>query len=255
LHGGGGYATKGNLLHKKEKIVSKNKEYGVLFDCDGVLVNSEEITFEEIYALVIDHGFVYSRREYALLSIGGSSFADLFNRLASDFEALHGRPLHEDFSTLMIARYQHAVTTKLAAVPEVEGLLQTLKREKIACAVGTNADTAGTHWKLKSTNLRDYFNGHIYSREMVEHPKPAPDVYLMGAMRIKRDPKKCFVIEDSIPGATAGVAAGATVIGYTGGTHRDSAYAADLNAVGVAFTTDSMAEAGKFILRTIKAAP
>lgn len=235
--------------------MSKNKEYGVLFDCDGVLVNSEEITFEEIYALVIDHGFTYTRREYALLSIGGSSFADLFNRLAADYEAIHGLPLREGFDQLIIQKYQHAVTTKLAPVPEVEELLQMLEREKIARAVGTNADTAGTHWKLKRTNLRDYFNGHIYSREMVVHPKPAPDVYLLGAMNIKRDPKKCFVIEDSIPGAKAGVAAGATVIGYTGGTHRDSAYADDLRAVGAAFTTDSMAEAGKFILRTIKAAP
>lgn len=235
--------------------MSKNKEYGVLFDCDGVLVNSEEITFEETYSLLIDHGFVYSRREYALLSIGGASFTDLFNRLATDYEALHGRALADGFDYKLIQAHHRAIMRSLAPVPEVEGLLQTLKQQGIACAVGTNADTRGTHAKLGRTGLRDYFNGHIYSREMVERPKPAPDVYLLGAMRIGRDPKKCFVIEDSIPGATAGVAAGATVIGYTGGTHRDSAYDADLKAVGAAFTTDSMAEAAKFILRTIKAAP
>ena len=235
--------------------MSKNKEYGVLFDCDGVLVNSEEITFEAIYALLIEHGFAYSRREYALLSIGGSSFTTLFNQLAADYETLHGRPLRTGFDHLIIQKYHHAVMSGLEAVPEVEGLLQTLTAEKLAMAVGTNADTRGTQWKLARTGLRDYFNGHIYSREMVEQPKPAPDVYLLGAMRINRDIKKCFVIEDSIPGATAGVAAGATVIGYTGGTHRDSAYAADLRAAGATFTTDSMAEVGKFILRTIKAAP
>lgn len=255
MRGAGGYGTKGNLLHKKDEIVSKNKEYGVLFDCDGVLVNSEEAAFEETYTLLVDHGFVYSRREYALMSIGGSSFAELFNRLASDYEAIHGRPLSPGFDRLLIQKHHHAVVSKLAAVPEVEGLLRTLKAENIACAVGTNADTRGTHWKLHRTGLRDYFNGHIYSREMVERPKPAPDVYMLGAMRIKRDLKKCFVIEDSIPGATAGAAAGAMVIGYTGGTHRDSAYAGDLRAAGAVFTTDSMAEAGKFILRTISAAP
>jgi beta-phosphoglucomutase-like phosphatase (HAD superfamily) len=83
---------------------------------------------------------------------------------------------------------------------------------------------------------------------MVPRPKPFPDVYLHGAKQLGFDPRDCFVVEDSVTGVKAGVAAGATVIGYTGGIHRGPDYDKQLKAAGAAFTTSSMNVAGTFIL-------
>ncbi len=227
-------------------------KYAVIFDCDGILVNSEELFAEADREFLTKYGLHYDKAEYVEMSSGITHEA-FMEKLQADHKRVHGRPLPDDFEQRLGERYRSLMEARLRQIPEIAKLLRTLQAHKIPYAIATNADLPGTLWKLEHVGLRKYFNHHVYSKDMVPNPKPAPDVYLHAAKQIGYDPKNCFVVEDSVTGAMAGVASGATVIGYTGGSHRPDNYDKALKSVGVAFTTDSMNHAGTFILNTIRA--
>lgn len=226
--------------------------HGVLFDCDGVLVNSEELASETDHEFLAQFGLHYTREEYIEMS-SGITHEEFIAKLNVRHREVHGTDLPADFDARLVARYRALMEQRLRQIPQIESLLQTLKSIRLPFAVATNANTDGTDWKLKKVGLRDYFGRHVYSKDMVPNPKPAPDIYLLAAEKIGKDPRHCFVVEDSVTGTRAGVAAGATVIGYTGGSHRFPGYDKLLRNAGAHFTTDSMEEAGRFIQREIAA--
>ena len=100
-------------------------------------------------------------------------------------------------------------------------MLQNLKANNIAFAVCSNSAADNLRHKLKKAGLFDDFVPYIYSKHDVENAKPAPDMYLLAAKNRGIDPKDCLVVEDSITGTMAGVAAGMNVIGFVGEAHRD----------------------------------
>lgn len=226
-------------------------KYAVIFDCDGVLVNSEELFSEADREFLEQYGLYYGKDEYVEMSSGITHEA-FMEKLHADHKRLYGRDLPADFEARLTERYMSLMTQRLQQIPEVADLLRTLQANNIPYAIATNANLPGTLWKLDHVGLRRYFNHHVYSKDMVPNPKPAPDVYLHAAAQLGYDPRNCFVVEDSVTGATAGVAAGATVIGYAGGSHRAAGYDAQLRRAGVAFVTDRMSETATFILKTIR---
>lgn len=243
------------IFNNKNSVLNHNRPArAVLFDCDGVIANSEEIMFAAGYEYITAHGLPYSRSEFAALSIGGTGPQSYLSLLMDEYMRTHNRPPPPYFAI----EYSHTVYTalqeRLEAVPGVGDLLERLKKEGVPCAVGTNAGTRPTNHKLELLGLSQYFNGHVYSWDPQTRPKPQPDIYLKAASALGYDARDCIVIDDSPAGVKAGVAAEATVIGFTGGNHREDEYARELHDVGAAYTARTMEQIGDIILRTLRAA-
>jgi HAD superfamily hydrolase (TIGR01509 family) len=137
----------------------------------------------------------------------------------------------EDFEALHHVEVERRFAKELAAVP---GLIPLLEAHTGPRAVASSSNPDALVEKLKFTALDHYFAPHIYSTKQAGRGKPAPDVYLMAADRLGLAPEACTVIEDSVNGAKAGIAAGMRVWGFTGAGHGDEGLAARLLEAGVA---------------------
>ena len=188
----------------------------VIFDCDGVLVNTEEIYAVAEGELLAEYGMSYTPEQRAKLLVGISHGAHM-KRIEDDFRALHGRELPADFWDRLAARDSELKALHLKATAGACELLRELKEAGIPVAVASNSEAAWLDENLKLTGLHGFFAPHIYSREDVAHSKPAPDIYLFAAARLGGDPADGIVVEDSATGIRAGAAAGMHVIGFTGG--------------------------------------
>lgn len=220
----------------------------VIFDCDGILVNSEEIACESMHTLLQQLGFQYTREQFIAMAVGITN-EEMLRRLDEEHRRLYKRPMHPSIPARLHEHYQQQLKARLRQIPEIEVLLRGLQNARIPYGIATNGNLEGTEWKLAHTGLRALFNHHVYTKDMVQNPKPAPDVYLLAAQRMGMHPKNCFVFEDSEVGVRAAAAAGMTVIGYTGGSHRSGGYDQALKNAGAAFTTASMAEGLAFVLK------
>ncbi|MCX4803975.1 HAD family hydrolase [Streptomyces sp. NBC_01214] len=181
----------------------------VIFDCDGVLVDTERIALPLQVALGAELGWPLTEEEVMDRFIGRSS--------ASIHEAIAGR-LGEETAGLwresFEQRHREAVDAGLSAV---EGLPQALG----AITLPTCVASSGSHDKMRHTlgrtGLYEHFEGRIYSATEVRRGKPAPDLFLYAARRMGVDPAACAVVEDSRPGVEAARAAGMRSFGYAGG--------------------------------------
>ena len=188
----------------------------VIFDCDGVLINTEEIFAMAEGELLAEYGMSYTPEQRAKLLVGISHKAHM-QRIEDDFRALHGRDLPADFWDRLAARDSELKAVHLRATEGVREVLQKLKEAGIPVAVASNSDAAWLDENLKLVGLHHFFAPHVYSREDVAHSKPAPDIYLLAAARLGVDPADGIVVEDSATGIRAAAAAGLHVIGFTGG--------------------------------------
>ncbi len=182
----------------------------VLFDCDGVLVDSEPITNGVLREMLNEAGWALSQAECERIFIG-KAVRDERTRI----EAETGRPLTEDW---MRAFYERRNRRLQAELQVIEGALQAVAHlhgqvaGRIACASG--ADRAKVVMQLEQVGMAPFFGDRIFSGHDLPRSKPAPDVYLAAAAHLGVDPRRCLVIEDTGTGAQAGLAAGATVWGY-----------------------------------------
>lgn len=198
----------------------------VLFDCDGVLINTEEIGYTLLSKEFATYGIQYSRESFVEM-LSGVTYKKFQENVKARHPELPG-DFFEDFSLKMKAVQE----TQMKAIDGVKALLQNLKNANIPFAVCSNSSADGLLYKLKHTGLFDYFVPHIYSRDHVDTPKPAPDMFQLAARVFNVEPKDCLVVEDSITGAMAGVAADMKVIGFVGESHRDDTEAALLLKAG-----------------------
>lgn len=231
--------------------MSAKAPFAVLFDCDGVLVNSEELAAGEYKFLGARYGLHYTAAEFQQISTG-VAYEAYIARLDADHRRVHGRGLPPDFEKVIAQRYHDMMEKHLRQIPHIAPLLQSLRDHGVPYALCTNAQQQGTQWKLRHVGLSAYFNRHVYSKDMVANPKPAPDIYLLGARRLGYAPRDCFVVEDSTVGARAGIAAGARVIGYAGGSHRAAGYHRELAAAGAEFTAYCMKDVQAYLLRRLR---
>ena len=183
----------------------------VLFDCDGVLVDSEPITNGVLRDMLEEAGWRLAPAECMQLFLG---------RAVKDqrhlIERHTGRPLTDEWLAAFRARRDeqlllrvHPVAGAVEAVERVHALFDG----RIACASG--ADRCKVELQLRRCGLMRFFEGRIFSGHEMPRSKPAPDVYLAAAAALGADPRRCAVVEDTVPGTTAGVAAGAMVFGYS----------------------------------------
>lgn len=182
----------------------------VLFDCDGVLVDSEPITVRVLRDMLQEEGWVMTYEQCYDWFIGKALPDEL-----PTVSKMTGKDLDMEWVMAFRMRRNHALTNEVMAIPGIQDTLDAILRDKpgmIACASG--ADRAKLVLQLGQTGLLDYFGTHIYSGAETPRNKPYPDVYLAAAQGLGVDPQQCLVVEDSVTGASAGLAAGATVLGY-----------------------------------------
>lgn len=184
----------------------------VVFDCDGVLVDSERLTTRVEARVLTEMGWPMDQQEVVERWMGRTSTAQL-----ADVAARLGPDAAARFDRLTTTEVHTAFETELTAVPGVKALLDHLE----AVAVATCVASSGTHARmgvtLRVTGLRERFEGRIYSGTEVAHGKPAPDLFLHAADRMGVPPARCAVVEDSVHGVRAAVAAGMAVYGFAGG--------------------------------------
>jgi len=212
----------------------------VIFDCDGVLIDSEVIAVEVETALLTEHGLHYEIPEFVARFMGMSDKA-FYAALSEDSLARLGRALPEDFKVRVDAGKRMLNEQKLAAIAGIESAVARLSLLK---AVASSSETHHLDYKLRKTGLWDLFAPHIYSADHVTHAKPAPDLFLHAANALGVDPSDCLVIEDSVNGVKAALAANMRVWGFTGGGHMDDGGRARLTAAGAERIVDDWAAAG-----------
>jgi HAD superfamily hydrolase (TIGR01509 family) len=182
----------------------------VLFDCDGVLVDSEPITNGVLRQMLNEAGWALSQAECMQLFIG-KAVRDERARIELETR----RPLTEDWMRAFYARRDARLRAELQTVSgALDAVIaaHTHTAGRIACASG--ADRPKVVMQIGMAGMQPYFEDRIFSGHDQPRSKPAPDVYLAAAANLKADPKRCLVIEDTATGAHAGIAAGATVWGY-----------------------------------------
>lgn len=186
----------------------------VIFDCDGVLVDSEILGLDASTAYLKSHGFTWAPQDLVRLFTGFRD--DVFaEKLSAEYETLHGRRPDPSFFEGLIET-RRARRHLLQPVPGARETLQTLPLPK---AVASSSRTEFLHGKMQRVDLFDLVAPHVYSADLVAHGKPAPDVFLYAAAQLGLAPQQCLVIEDSENGVKAGLAAGMTVWGFLGGGH------------------------------------
>ena len=182
----------------------------VLFDCDGVLVDSEPITNGVLRDLLEETGWTLTPAECMRIFIGKAVRDE-----RAAIETNTGRPLTEAWMTEFYARRNRELAARLEAIEgahEAVAAAYAHGAQRIACASG--ADRFKVEMQLAQVGLMDYFEGRIFSGHEMPRSKPAPDVYLAAAAHLGAAGARCLVIEDTPTGVTAGVAAGATVWAY-----------------------------------------
>jgi HAD superfamily hydrolase (TIGR01509 family) len=178
----------------------------VIFDCDGTLVDSEVLSNEVLVEAVAEHGMLLSVDD-AVRSFRGCKMADCVSQL----EARLGRPLPVDFVTSLRTRTAAAFRTRLRAIDGALELVQSLRQ---SVCVASSGPMEKIELSLALTGLLPYFKGRIFSSYEVGSWKPDPDLFLHAARVIGVTPAECAVVEDSLPGIRAGLAAGMTVFAF-----------------------------------------
>jgi HAD superfamily hydrolase (TIGR01509 family) len=182
----------------------------VLFDCDGVLVDSESITCGVLRDMLEEIGWAMTLQQCMHIFVG-HTVTDKRNEI----EAHTGLPLTQEWLLNFRERRNAALVADIQAIPNVHGAVQALHQSmggRIACASG--ADRFKVEMMITQVGLAEYFVGNIFSGHEMPRSKPYPDVYLAAAAHLGVDPTRCAVVEDTITGVRAGVSAGATVFGY-----------------------------------------
>ena len=209
----------------------------VLFDCDGVLVDSEPLTNGVLRDMLEERGWTLSGEECMRLFVGKAVKDE-----RASIEAHTGMPVTDEWLASFWARRNVVLERDLVEIPGAPAAVRALHAAlagRIACASG--ADRNKVELQLRKIGLFDAFEGRVFSGHEMPRSKPAPDVYLAAAKALGVDPARCAVIEDTVTGATAGVAAGATVFGYSpGGLGHSGADA--LRGVGAAAIFTDMAQ-------------
>jgi HAD superfamily hydrolase (TIGR01509 family) len=185
----------------------------IIFDCDGVLVDSEVLSCRCLSEILAGYGINLGLDQALDLFLGRSTTAVL------DHYGALGRLIPEQFSTELRAGVRAAFR---AALCPIEGVSSVLEGLQIPHCVASSSDFDRVSFSLSLTGLAPHFDSRLYTSQMVERGKPAPDLFLYAAERMRADPRRTLVIEDSVSGVTAGKAAGMTVWGFVGGSHYQS---------------------------------
>jgi HAD superfamily hydrolase (TIGR01509 family) len=182
----------------------------ILFDCDGVLVDSEAITCGVLRDMFEEQGWRMSLAECMQRFVGHTVKSQ-----RETIEANTRKPLTDEWLQQFFERRNVRLQQNITAI---EGVHEAVMHLHAHCqgriAVASGADRFKVEMMLKQVGLHEFFDGRIFSGHEMPRSKPHPDVYLAAAAHLQIEPARCLVIEDTTVGITAGVAAGATVWAY-----------------------------------------
>jgi beta-phosphoglucomutase-like phosphatase (HAD superfamily) len=213
----------------------------VIFDCDGVLVDSELISCRAHSEMLTRHGYPITSDEVLARFLGVS---DREARLI--IEAELGRDLPGDFEVQVKQATLQFYAGDLQAISYVGEAIGTIGLPKCVASSGTPEKI---QHGLICAGLYDLLAPNIFSASQVERGKPAPDLFLFAAEQMQVAPQRCLVIEDSLPGIAGARAARMTVLGFHGGSHCRSEHGDALRAAGAAVAFDDMRQLPGLIRR------
>lgn len=196
----------------------------VIFDCNGVLVDSEPLATAIVSQEFMRAGFPLTPDVVARYFTGRRP-ADMF----SEVEVAAGRKLPADFAATVAREILRRFRSELRATSHATHALSWLRGPK---CVASSSSIERIRLSLDSTDLLRFFEPYLFSAGDVSLGKPAPDLFLHAARVMGVPPASCIVVEDSAVGVAAGVAAGMTVIGFVGGSHAGSRLDANLRTAG-----------------------
>ena len=187
----------------------------VLFDCDGVLIDSEIIAARAQSRALAEHGIAITPQE-AARRFAGIPDADMWQTLQDE----NARALPADFPRQYADRLQDTFRQELRALPGVRETLAALRQRGMAYCVASSSTPPKLEAALKLVGLWEEFAPNVFSTAQVAHGKPAPDVFLFAARQMRTAILECVVVEDSVPGVRAARAARMRAVGYIGASHN-----------------------------------
>lgn len=203
----------------------------MICDCDGVLIDSEAVAarvlVSELHAL-----WPGVDVEPVVMPLLGLRIEGV---LASTADTLNRTLTHEQIDAI-----RRAVEAAAVEAPAVEGIAEALAAIPLRKACASNSFTPYVETVLKRTGLVRFFGERRFCADMVENPKPAPDVYLAAARTLRVSTAHCLVVEDSVTGVTAARAAGMSVLGFIGGGHATEGQIDALRRAGASVVFDDM---------------
>jgi HAD superfamily hydrolase (TIGR01509 family) len=213
----------------------------VIFDCDGVLVDSERLANTSFSRALKPHGLDWTVEETMRRLMGRS-----LKSAVEIVEAKIGAKLPDDFlEKMQVVTYQSFRDAPLRPIPGVREAVVKLQAAGIATCVASSGTADKMRFTLGLTGLSDLFEGRIFSSSQVPRGKPFPDLFLHAALSMNEQPFDCIVVEDSVPGVQAARAAGMRALAYAGAAH------ADRDGMGAAggFLFDDMAQLPRLVLQ------
>ena len=183
----------------------------VIFDCDGVLIDSEIISATALVEELTQHGIAIEMAHVLEHFIGHP-----YGVVAGKIAAIAGAPLPASFEGAYRLRLAKRFEAELRPMP---GILDVLDQLAMPYCAATSSSPERAHQSLRAAGIAERFGNRIYTVSMVERPKPAPDLFLHAAAAMGCDPKQCLVVEDSDLGIVAAQAAGMLAWQFTGGSH------------------------------------
>ncbi|MGY8664021.1 HAD family hydrolase [Bradyrhizobium sp. UFLA05-109] len=182
----------------------------IIFDCDGVLVDSELLSCRCLSEVLSEFGIALSEQQALELFLGRSTKA-----IEQHYRDL-GQVVPDGFLPRLKSRVLATFAGALQPIPGIGAVVSELNRP---FCVASSSDIDRVSLSLDVTGLKPHFGDRLYTAQMVRHGKPAPDLFLYAAEKMRTDPARTLVIEDSVSGVQAAKAAGMTVWGFVGGSH------------------------------------
>ena len=213
----------------------------VIFDCDGVLVDSEVISCSAHAEVLTRHGYPITSEQVFHRFLGRST-----RQANIEVEAELGRALPDDFHVQLQDELFRTFEAELEAVSHIGAALDEIDRAVCVASSGSHQRMRVT---LGRTQLYDRFAPNIFSASQVANGKPAPDLFLFAAGQMNVAPERCIVIEDSAAGIAGAIAAGMPVLGFHGGSHCREGYGKKLQDAGAAMIFDDMRHLPDLIAR------
>ncbi|MEM1327770.1 MAG: HAD family hydrolase [Bacteroidota bacterium] len=196
----------------------------IIFDCDGVLVDSEALSNRVLIDMAQEQGVTISE-DYADAHFQGQFLHHIFDWIAKQ----SGRPLPKDFEQDYRARTFGLFRTDLQPV---DGIREVLEHINLPKCVASSGPLNKIKLNLTVTGLIDYFDGHLFSCYDIGKWKPDPAIFLYAAEKMGFAPSDCLVVEDSLPGVRAARAGGFRVLGYANTRNRKAFEAEGAQVIG-----------------------
>jgi HAD superfamily hydrolase (TIGR01509 family) len=212
----------------------------IIFDCDGVLIDSEVIAnrvkAEELRQL----GYVITTEQMI------DRFAGISERETDD-------AIHNESGLLLTDTHRRRVQERIlsefrADLKPIDGMSQVLSQLRIPHCVASSSSLERIQLALTTTKLIGYFEPNLFSAHMVDRGKPAPDLFLLAAAKMGMPPHTCLVIEDSVPGVQAAKAAGMRVFGFYGASHCNASHRERLQSHGADLVFSDMRQLPTLII-------